>query len=179
MLTNDRYVAMLEKRAADEAEADDNATTALKEYNSNRSDSRRYLGGLFSRADEVEKQMTSAASKVLESKNQSGSPFIKVARDLFEAGLEQTNFSKTASPTYREVAFRSFVNELEKLAAVKPQTMTQLAQKNRIAASKPKVWDLSSPVSAGAKAALPAGSGTTANQPGILSRAARALGFGK
>ena len=178
MLTNDRYIAMLEKMAGDE-NSEDNSETARKEYNANRQDNRRYLGGLFSRADEVEQQMTSAAGKVLEGKNETGSPFIKVARALFEQAFAQTEFVKTASPTYREVAFRSFASELEKLAALKPQTMAQLATKNRIAAATPKVWDLSSPVSAGAKAALPSGSGTSVHQPGLLSRAAKAFGFGK
>lgn len=174
MYTNDRYIAMLEKMATDDTE--DNARVASKEYNSNRSDNRRYLGSLFTRADEVESQMTAAAGKVLGQKNESGSPFIKVAREAFDQAMP---LSKTASATYREVAFRSFVSELEKLAALKPQTMAQLAVKNRVAAAAPKTWDLSSPVSAGARAALPAGSGTTAHQPGLLSRAAKALGFGK
>jgi len=178
MLTNDRYIAMLEKRASEE-ESGDNSETALKEYNSNRADSRRYLGGLFARADEVERQMTSAAGKVLERKNESGNPFIKVARSLFDEALLRTDFAKTASATYREVAFRSFANELEKTAALKPQTMAQLAAKNRIAAATPKVWDLTSPVSAGARAALPQGSGTSVGQSGMLSRAAKALGLGK
>jgi hypothetical protein len=179
MFTNDRYVAMLEKMASDDSDTEDNASIARKEYNSNRKDNRAYLGSIFNKADEVEQQMTSAAGKVLDAKNESGSPFIKVARAAFDQSYAQTEFSKIASDTYREVAFRSFVSELEKLAALKPQTMAQLATKNRIAASSPKVWDLSSPISSGAKAALPAGSGTSVHQPGILSRAAKAFGLGK
>lgn len=96
---------------------EDNAEIARREYHANRSDNRRYLGGLFTKADEVEKQMTAAAGKVLEHKNDSGSPFIKVARDAFEEMFSRTGMAKTASPTYREVAFRSFANELEKLAS--------------------------------------------------------------
>ena len=183
MITNDRYLAMLHKHAADEEQ--DNAQAARKEYAANRSDNRRYLGGLFNRAEEVEKQMTSAAGKVLEQKNETGSAFIKVAaRQLFNEMIAGGQWAKTASPAYREVAFLSFCNEFEKQAALKGQTMAQLLQKNRVAAATPKVWDLSNPVSAGAGAALkarpmPAGSGTSINQPGLLSRAAAALGFGK
>lgn len=176
MLTNDLYVAQLEKMAADE----DNAQVANKEFRSNRGDNRRYLGSLFNRADEVEKQMSSAADKVVGGKKESGSPFIKeAARQLFAEITSGGGWAKTASPHYQEVAFHSFLSELEKLAAVKGQTLAQLMHKNRVAAASPKVWDLSSPVSAGAKAALPQGSGTTAAQPGLLSRAASALGLRK
>jgi hypothetical protein len=177
MFTNDQYVAMLEKRAADESEEKDSASTALKEYNANRGDSRRYLGSLFAKADQVEDQMTSDTRKVLDHRDESGSPFIKVARAAFDAGYVHTKLANT-SDTYREVAFRSFMSELEKLAALKPQTMAQLAVKNRVAAAAPKVWDLSSSVASGARAALPSGSGTTVNQPGLLARAAKAIGFG-
>lgn len=177
MITNDRYIAMLEKMAGEE---EDNSSIARKEYDANRQDNRSYLGSLFSRAEEVERQMTSDAGRVLSNKTESGSPFIKVAaRQLFDELIADGQWAKTASPVYREVALRSFTSELEKLAALKPQTLSQLAMKNRIANAAPKTWDISSQVSAGARAALPQGSGTSVNRPGLLSRAAQAFGLGK
>lgn len=148
MLTNDLYIAQLEKMAADE----DNAQIADKEFRSNRNDSRRYLGDLFNRADEVEKQMSSAADKVVSGKKESGSPFIKeAARELFTEIISGGAWSKTASPHYREVAFRSFLSELEKLAATNGQTLVQFMPVREKLAS----------------------------QPGLLSRAASALEFRK
>lgn len=125
MFTNDRYVAMLEKMAS--GEENDNTQIARKDYNENRQENRRYLGTLFDRADEVERQMTSAVHQATSSRNESGSPFIKIAREAFNGFFADTGFSKTASPTYREVAFRAFAGELEKLASQKPQTMAKLA----------------------------------------------------
>lgn len=61
-----------------------------------------------------------------------------------------------------------------KVAALKQQTLAQVAAKNRVAMSRPaKAWDISSPASAGAAGARPSapqGSGTSVNQGGFLSR---------
>jgi hypothetical protein len=97
-----------------EESKEDNAERARREYNANRGDHRKYLGSLFDKADETERQMTSAAKRTIDHSSESGSPFIKTA---FNKAFSQSWFSKTASSTYREVVFRSFATELEKLAS--------------------------------------------------------------
>ena len=122
MLTRDHYIALLEKRAADESAASsyDGQATAIKEYGENKADNKNYLGGLFDNTGSVEKSQSSLASKLFPGKGEkeSGQVLMKVARALFDDAVVQApgGFLKTGSPHYQEVAFHSFYEELEKIA---------------------------------------------------------------
>jgi hypothetical protein len=120
MLTRDFYIAILEKRAAEEA-PNDSQETALKEYADNAKDNRAYLSGIFDNTGAAEKASSREASKLFpgKSEKESGYMFMKVARALFNDALAQAETSglmKTASAAYREVAFHSFCEELAKIA---------------------------------------------------------------
>jgi hypothetical protein len=191
MTTRDAYVALLEKRAElfdvykDPQSAsgaptavpeNDAAASAAHEHNQNKSDSRDQLHTLFANAGAVQSNQTEHLKKMfhdLPKDTVTRNPLIKMARAAFFDAVGQGEILKTASPIHIELAFSSFCDELEKIAALKPQTMAQLAQKNQIAAKNPKVWDISSPASAagaGAKPSLPEGSGTSIARKGILAR---------
>ncbi len=177
MLTRDSYVALLEKRAADAAESaiepTDSAQLTTQQYRENMADSREYLHGAFSQAGAVEGNQSATVKKLFNNIPSGaivGTPLMKVARAIFDEAVEK-GVIKTASPIHAEVAYRSFIDELEKIAALKPQTLTQVAAKNQTAMRLPqKTWDLSSPMAAAGSAALPQGSGTSVNQGGFLSR---------
>lgn len=180
MLTRDSYVALLEKRAADAAESaiepTDSAQLTTQQYNQNMADSREYLHSAFSNAGAVESNQSASVKKLFENIPSGaivGTPLLKVARAIFDEALERGAI-KTASPIYAELSYRAFVNELEKIAAMKGQTLSQVAAKNQTAMKLPqKTWDLSSPMAAAgsaARAPLPQGSGTSVNQGGLLSR---------
>lgn len=179
MLTRDTYIAILEKRAAEERMVD-NQDVAHDEYAANMDDNRTYLKDIFDNAKSVEQNQTKHVGRLFpgKSKKESGQVLLKVARQLFDAALENVpdGLVKTAEPHYREAAFRSFVSELEKIAALKGQTLSQVAAKNQIAMSRPaKVWSIGegsgmSGALGAAKKALPEGSGTSAKSPGFFSR---------
>lgn len=180
MLTRDAYIAILEKRAAEEHFVD-NQDVAHDEYAANMSDNKDYLKGIFDNAKSVEQQQTKHVGKLFpgKEKKESGQVLLKVARQLFNEALEnaQGGIIKTAEPYYQEVAFRSFVSELEKIAALKGQTLSQVATKNQVAMSRPaKVWNIGGGSGMGgatqaAAKSLPEGSGTSLNQsPGFFSR---------
>ncbi len=120
MFTRDQYIAALEKRASDEGPQDAHRE-AESERKSNMADSRETLGKLFSGTGEVEKAEGKYIGKLFpgDAKKESGYPMMKVARQLFDDAVSKVPFftMKLASDAYREVAFRSFVTELEKLAA--------------------------------------------------------------
>lgn len=179
MLTRDPYVAILEKRAAAESSIppNDSAEATNAEFNQNQEDNKQYLNATFGQAGAVASNM--AATKKLFSREGVdtvvGHPLLKMAsRELFFNSLQQRGLLKTASAIHLEVAYNSFCDELEKIAAIKPQTLAQVAQKNQVAMSRPaKVWNISSPASAagaGAKPSLPQGSGTSVHSGGILAR---------
>lgn len=179
MLTRDSYVALLEKRAADAAESSieptDSAEATAQEYRKNLEDNRQYLHGVFPNAGEVESNQSATVKKLFNNMPKDtivGTPLLKVARAIFFEAV-QGGHIKTASPIHAELAYRAFVDELEKIAALKPQTLSQVAAKNQAAMKLPaKVWNIS-PASAGgaaAKPSLPQGSGTSVHQGGFLSR---------
>lgn len=178
MLTRDSYVALLEKRAADAAESaiepTDSAELTTQQYRQNLADNREYLHGAFSNAAAVESNQTASVKKLfnnIPSGAIPGGPLLKVARAIFDEAVEKGKV-KMASPIHAEVAYRSFLDELEKIAALKPQTLSQVAAKNQTAMRLPqKTWDLSSPMAAaGSAARAPQGSGTSVHQGGMLSR---------
>ncbi len=224
MITRDSYVAFLEKRAADAAESaiepTDSVQLTTQEYRKNREDDRQYLNSIFPNAGEVQSNQSATVKKMFDSIPKDaivGTPLLKVARAVFFDAVNSGRI-KTASPIHAELVYRSFANELEKianmgglsggalggavgggagmsmpsvpsqgvkpaapgggamgkLAGLRPQTLSQVAAKNQMAMSRPaKVWDLSSPMSAGAAAAkpsLPQGSGTSVHQGGFFSR---------
>lgn len=191
MLTRDSYVALLEKRAelydnhpdpqsASHAPTavpeNDSAAATAAEHSKIKEDNRQYLHGIFPNAGAVQENQTAHIKKLfsnLPKDTITSNPLLKVARAMFYEAVQHGQFMKTASPIQRELAFSSFCNELEKIAALKPQTMAQVATKNQIAMAHPKVWDLSSPGSvagAAAKPALPQGSGTSVHSQGLLGR---------
>lgn len=192
MLTRDSYVALLEKRAemydvykdpesASHAPTavpeNDSAASATQEHNKIKEDSRDYLHTLFPNAGAVQENQSAHMKKLFTDLGKDtviGNPLIKVARAVFFNAVQQGDFLKTASPIHVEMAYRSFCDELEKIAAIKPQTASQVAFKNQMAMSRPaKVWDISSPAAAastGARTALPAGSGTSVHTQGLLGR---------
>lgn len=152
MQTRDLYVALLEKRASDGQE------TALEEVAANRADSGSYLGGMFSQAGNVKSTDSKLVGKLFPGKEEkeTGNHLLKVAHALFEQALPQVTLLKTASPMYREVAFRSFVDELEKIGAwvgansgalhtaldaarKKPETVAGMAQKAMTHLKKPEL----------------------------------------
>lgn len=162
MLTRDSYIAILEKRATAEGPVD-NVEAAMKEVSSIQSDDKAYLGGLFTRADDVEKNQSKTISKLFpgESKKEPGAVLMKAAHyEAFVAAMGEHELLKTASPAYNEIVFRGFCDELEKIAALKAPNAAAVAAKGalRQAVSGDKVWDISR--SAGA-----AGLGATAGRP--------------
>lgn len=179
MLTRDSYVALLEKRAADAAESAiepvDSAELMTQQRNQILSDDRQYLHNTFSRAGEVESGQSATVKKLFTSVPSgaiTGTTLLKVARAMFKEALD-TGHIKMASPIHAELAFSSFVNELEKIAALKSQTLSQVAAKNQTAMRLPqKTWNISPGAAAGAgmKPQLPQGSGTSVAQPGFFSR---------
>jgi len=190
MLTRDPYVALLEKRAelydvyqdpqsASHAPTavpeNDSAASTVQEHNRIKEDNRNYLHQIFPNAGAVQENQSAHLKKLFNDIPKDAiisNPLIKVARDLFFGAIQHGEFLKTASPIHVEMAYRSFCDELEKIAALKPQTMSQLAAKNQMAMARPKVWDLSSPASAAGAAAKPAlqGSGTSVHTQGLLGR---------
>jgi hypothetical protein len=120
MFTRDQYIAALEKRASDEGPKD-HTQEAEQERRSNMADSRDTLGKLFSGAGEVEKTEGRYIGKLFpgDEKKESGYPMMKVARQLFDDAVAKVPYFtlKLASVSYREVAFRSFLTELEKLGS--------------------------------------------------------------
>jgi hypothetical protein len=181
MLTRDTYIALLEKRAMAEMERDGAPTTippndsreeAMAEASRIKGDNRKYLGELFNNAGEVEREMTSAADKIwgegIDGERQSSNPFIKMARQIFLAAMDEAPLLKTASPIHAELAFNSFLDELSKIAALKPQTLAQLQTKNQVAMQNPKTWHIGGPAGAGGAAA--AGSGTSVHTGGLMGR---------
>lgn len=201
MLTRDAYIAILEKRAADEQAAVDSAEVASDEVASNRDDNRAYLKGLFEQAGAVEKGQSKQIGKLFPGNEDkvSGNVFLKVARQMFDEAFGQVEDGhiKTASPHYREVAFHAFVNELEKIAG--PSTTMHQAFLNRNAGAAPKVFHIGEGGGGGlggamsaAKKAITPGSAeygklpldqrlaiSRQQKPGLLGRAMGALGFGK
>ena len=118
MLTRDSYIAILEKRASAE-DSQDNVDVANKEVSSIKSDSRDYLGGLFSRASDVQNNQSKTVSKLFpgNSKKEYGTVLMKTAHTVFIESMVGRGLLKTASPAYTEVVFRGFCDELEKIAA--------------------------------------------------------------
>lgn len=162
MLTRDSYIAILEKRASSEGPID-NVDVAMKEVNSIQNDDREYLGGLFTKAHDVEKGQSKMVSKLFpgDSKKEPGAVLMKTAHyEAFIEAMGEHELLKTASPAYNEVVFRGFCDELEKIAALKPPNAAAVAAKGalRQRVSGDKVWDLSR--NAGA-----AGLGASAGRP--------------
>lgn len=181
MLTRDSYVALLEKRAAESdiesVQHIDSAQVTTSEHNSNKEDNRQYLHGIFPNAGEVQSNQTATVKKLFNNTKDAitSNPLMKLAeaRRVFFGAINANGMAKTASPMYLELMFSSFKDELEKIAALKPQNLAQVAAKNQVAMSRPaKVWDLSSPASVAGAAAKPAmqGSGTSVHAGGILGR---------
>jgi hypothetical protein len=196
MQTRDFYIATLEKRAAEESSVIDNQEAALNDFASNAKDNRQYLGELFDNAGAVEKEQAKTVSKLFPGKTEkeSGGQMLKLAaRELFNDALvqaEEQGLLKTASAAYREVAFHAFCSELEKIAAIRGQTMGQLAHKNDVGSQMAKTWHVADPMETahrGMQAAKPAlapavqAMRAKASQPGIMGRVGGALKgvFGK
>lgn len=177
MLTRDPYVALLQKRAAEESSipSNDSAEATYQEYSKNMEDNRQYLHGLFDQAGSVQSHQTSEIKKLFpsaEGQKISGHPLLKVATDrtVFFVAVEQGQLLKTAAPIHLEVAYQAFMDEIEKIAALKTQNAAQVAKKNQIAMARPaKAWNIS-PMSVAGKATAGAGTGTTLNKGGIMSR---------
>ncbi len=179
MLTRDSYIALLEKRASMESSIppNDSAAETHEEFKKNQADNREYLHSIFNTAGAAADNMQNIKKSFgdLSDKTVIGHPLLKVAnREFFFSTMQSNELLKTASPLHIEVAFSAFCDELEKIAALKPQNLAQVAAKNRVAMSRPaKAWDLSSPASsmgAAAKPTLPQGSGTSVHTGGILAR---------
>ncbi len=134
MLTRDFYIATLEKRAAETTPAD-SAEMAQQQYDATVKDDRSTLREYFDGAGTVERQQGQAVGKYFPGKHKGvekvyGGPLLKVARQLFNEVWPQVEdgLMKTASPQYREIVFRSFYNELEKLGA--PNALQQVTAAN-------------------------------------------------
>lgn len=156
MLTRDSYIAILEKRAEEEKKPVDNVEDADKAKASIFSEDRSYLGHLFDGTGEVEKSQTQLMNRLFpgSSKKESGTPLIKTAHDIFTQAVFGHELLKHASPAYLEVAYRGFCNELEKIAAIKAQTMSQLGAKQDVGQrfGAQRVWNVS-PAGLGGEAA--------------------------
>lgn len=190
MLTRDHYIAILEKRASDEASSA--AEIANKEVVDNTKDNRTYLGGLFDNTSSVEKHQTKQVGKLFSGKGveqEPGGQFLKVARVIFDDAMlsaHKEGLMKTASPAYREVAFHSFCQELEKIGGVNTTAMHSAFQRvnGGLAA---KVTHIADPLEAASgrnmHALAPAVQAmrAKASQPGIMGRVGSAVGrlFGK
>lgn len=132
----DMYISILEKRAAEAAAPDystDSQAVANGEVASNNKDQRSQLEGLFSAAKPAEKQMTSQLNKLLPIAKKTpdttaSNPLLKVAfqvvhHQAFFAGIRRasTGFFKTAELGYLRMAYRSFEDELYKVANLAAQ----------------------------------------------------------
>ncbi len=180
MLTRDFYIATLEKRAAEAAPAD-SAELAQQQYNATVKDDRAILKEHFDEASAVERQQGQTVGKLFPGNNKGvekvyGGPLLKVARQIFDEcwpQIEEGMLTKTAAPFYREVVFRSFYNELEKLgAAMAPgaSRLQRVTEGNLIRQQSAPTYRIGS---APVKETVP-----PIEQRLIASRAAKSKGFG-
>jgi hypothetical protein len=195
MLTRNDYIAILEKKAEDTVHTD-SQEAAIKDYESNMSDNRTYLKGLFDQAGAVEKDESKQISKLFPGKEdkESGHVFLKVARQLFDSAFDavEVGYVKTSAAPYKEVAFRGFINELEKTGAIDsafhqaalqkgqpmpgakagPTALDKLTAQNKIrqSMSTGRVWDATKGTSAGGGLG-----GATRAATGALSKLGRAM----
>lgn len=119
MITRDYYVALLEKRAMDyiaEQETDPVKAT-MNDRSKIVEDTRTQLGTLFDNTSSVQSNQTSEINKLFpggHGTKQHGNALIKVARaNFFDA------VGSRLSPLYAEQAYRSFCDEIEKIASRK------------------------------------------------------------
>lgn len=174
MLTRDRYIALLEKRASydgtnpltESIPYNDSAQYAKQEHDANMSDSRADLKNYFNRADDIERNNTSEVRKLFDMPGKDirvNHPLMKVARDVFfDALSRQGNFMKTATPIHLELAYKSFTDELEKIAAHKQAAAPRIFGGGGMAPARPALANRAARMASSPAAA--AGSGTTLNQ---------------
>lgn len=132
----DMYIGILEKRAAEAAAPDystDSQSVANGEVAANNKDQRSQLEGLFAMAKPAEKQMTSQINKLLPIAKKTPdtmarNPLLKIALQVahhqaFFNGIRRasTGFFKTAELGYLRVSYRSFEDELLKVANLAAQ----------------------------------------------------------
>ena len=189
MLTRDHYIAILEKRAADESAASyDAVEVADKEIASNSQDNKAYLGTLFDNTSSVQRHQTKQLDKLLPGKTpkETAAPLIKAAaRELFDSALSEAGLLKTASPAYREVAFRSFCSELEKLGMTGTDTTMHDAFRRVNGGQAARTFHVADPMEMARAPLKPQlapkvqAMRAAKAKPGLLSRAIGALGFGR
>ena len=131
MRVHDWYMQTLEKRAAEEGVmldySTDNEAVANAEVKANQGDQRAELSPLFANTAQVGKDESKLLRKNFpEAKKakdtMTGNPLVKVAlQQSFFDGLRDTDLLKMASLDYIKVAFQSFHDELEKIAAGMPK----------------------------------------------------------
>lgn len=113
MITTDRYIAFLEKRAS---EADsDNLKTSLSEFEAGQGSSREFINSKFNRGNSTSSSVTSDVKKLfpVDSKKESGSAILKLA---FFSAVENSNITKLANDVLRDAAFTAFVDEVGKIS---------------------------------------------------------------
>lgn len=173
MLTRDFYIATLEKRASDTPA--DSAELIQQQYDASIKDDRAALGQYFDNAGSIQKEQGRTVDRLFPGKSKSvekvyGGPLLKVARELFNQAWPEIEggLMKTAEPSYREIAFRAFAEEIEKIAApAKGQTLSQLTSRNAIRQQSAPTYQI------GAAKAMP-----SIEQRLAKSRAAAAGGIG-
>jgi len=115
MITRDSYIAKLEKRAMETDLEVDPVKNVESQYHKNMEDNRSTLTTLFSRAGDVQTNQSAEARKLFpgaEGQKESGNPLMKVARAQFMEAVS----NKDLSPIYKELAFQSVCDEMQKLA---------------------------------------------------------------
>jgi hypothetical protein len=132
MTTNDSYVALLEKRASADgygphesvpSEYNNGADVSTSEHEANKEDHRAYLHSIFSQAGAVQSNQSAELKKLFPNMPKDtivSNPLIKVGRNTFFAALHGYDGTmKVASSIHREIAFKAFCDELEKIAAAR------------------------------------------------------------
>lgn len=93
----------------------DSVKAMLEDYAKNMEDHRSYLKEVFNRTDSVESEMGSEFRKLFPNapaSKESGHPLLKIARATFMDVISDSGLS----PIYSELAYRSFCDEIEKIA---------------------------------------------------------------
>lgn len=126
-VVQDFYKSILEKRAADTAEAlmpdygKDSREIALREIDKNKADQRKDLGQYLESAKKEEKADTKTMDKALDATDKgstdTSNPLLKIAMNkAFFRGMREIEILKTASADYMKLVYSAFQDEMHKIA---------------------------------------------------------------
>ncbi len=123
----DFYKTVLVKRASEMSSImpnyrHDSAEAANKELDSGKSEQEKFLSSLFEHTTSAQKNDTKVLDKALDATDKSttttSNPLVKIAMNrAFFDGVRAIEFMKIASGDYLHAVYRSFNDEVEKIAA--------------------------------------------------------------